>query len=107
MTNEHTPEASGPTFQNILERYLVYCERVNVHGEEARAMGLANRLTEPGRALAEALTLAHQLAALPQNCLRSDRASAYEQWDLALDQALGNEARRVRAGPPAAADSAC
>jgi enoyl-CoA hydratase len=65
-----------------------------VAGEEARAMGLANRLTEPGQALADALALAHQLAALPQRCLRSDRASSYEQWDLPFDQALANEARR-------------
>jgi enoyl-CoA hydratase len=65
-----------------------------VSGEEARAMGLANRLTPPGEALAQAVALAQELAALPQACLRSDRQSAYEQWDLPLDQALVNEARR-------------
>jgi enoyl-CoA hydratase len=65
-----------------------------VSGEEARAMGLANRLTPPGEALAYAVALAQELAALPQGCLRSDRHSAYEQWDLPLDQALANEARR-------------
>ena len=54
-------------------------------------MGLANRLTPPGEALEHAVALAHELAALPQGCLRSDRRSAYEQWDLPFDQALSNE----------------
>jgi enoyl-CoA hydratase len=64
-----------------------------VSGEEARLMGLANRLVPSGEARAEALRLAQQLAALPQGCLRSDRASVYEQWDLATDEALRNETR--------------
>ena len=62
-----------------------------VSGEEARMMGLANRLTEPGEALAAAVELANELAALPQRCLRSDRRSSYEQWDLPLTDALANE----------------
>src|SRR5215813_2147310 len=41
-----------------------------VSGDEARMMGLANRLVEPGTALAEAVALAKQLAAFPQHCLR-------------------------------------
>jgi enoyl-CoA hydratase len=65
-----------------------------VSGDEAQAMGLANRLTPPGGALDAALELARQLAGLPQVCLRSDRASSYEQWDLPLDEALVNETRR-------------
>ena len=65
-----------------------------VSGDEARSMGLANRLTEPGHALEAALALAHQLAAFPQLCLRSDRSSAYEQWSMDSDAALGNETRR-------------
>ena len=64
-----------------------------VSGEEARALGLANRLVPKGRALAEAVALAHELARLPQLCLRSDRRSAYEQWDLPLDAALRHETR--------------
>ena len=36
-----------------------------VSGDEAHRIGLANRLTEPGGALAAARTLAHDLAALP------------------------------------------
>jgi enoyl-CoA hydratase len=64
-----------------------------VSGEEARLMGLANRLVEPGKALEEALALAHQLAAFPQRCLRSDRLSSYRQWGETLEQALLTETR--------------
>src|SRR3954467_15020627 len=65
-----------------------------VAGDEAKAMGLANRITEPGRALDEAVQLAHQLADFPQGCMRADRMSAYEQWSLDLVNALANEYRR-------------
>lgn len=61
---------------------------------EALAMGLANRVVPQGRALDSALVLAEQLAAYPQNCLRSDRLSAYEQWDLPFEGAMKNEFRR-------------
>jgi enoyl-CoA hydratase len=64
-----------------------------VSGEEAQRMGLANRLVEPGEALAEAVRLAQQLAAFPQRCLRNDRLSSYVQWDLSLDAALREETR--------------
>jgi enoyl-CoA hydratase len=62
-----------------------------VSGDEALAMGLANRLTDPGEALPAARTLAHELAALSQRCLRSDRRSAYEQWGMTMDEALDRE----------------
>ena len=62
-----------------------------VSGEEARAMGLANRLCAPGRSLHEAVELARRLAEFPQECLRSDRRSSYEQWGLSLDAALTRE----------------
>jgi enoyl-CoA hydratase len=65
-----------------------------VSGDEARMMGLANVLTEPGRALDSAIELAERLAAFPQSCLRSDRMSSYAQWDLSLDDALREETRR-------------
>ena len=57
-------------------------------------MGLANRLVAPGEALAAARDLAAQIAAFPQRCLRSDRRSALEQWDLPFAEALANELRR-------------
>jgi len=62
-----------------------------VSGEEALRMGLANRLVEPGRALGASLELAHELAAFPQRCLRSDRLSSYRQWDLGFEAALEME----------------
>jgi enoyl-CoA hydratase len=64
-----------------------------VSGEEALRMGLANRLVPPGQALAEAISLAHEVASRPQAALRSDRLSSYEQWSLALDEALAAEYR--------------
>src|SRR5438309_201011 len=64
-----------------------------VSGEEAERIGLANRVVEPGQALAAALELAHQLAKLPQAALRSDRLSAIEQWELGWEQAVLNEFR--------------
>jgi len=64
-----------------------------VAGEEAERMGLVNRLVEPGRALAEAVELARDLARFPQRCLRSDRLSALEQWSLDWDAALLAETR--------------
>lgn len=62
-----------------------------VSGEEALRMGLANRLVPPGRALPEAAALAREIASRPQAALRHDRLSSYEQWSLALDQALLGE----------------
>jgi enoyl-CoA hydratase/carnithine racemase len=62
-----------------------------VSGDEALALGLANRLTEPGGALAAARDLARDIAAFPQGCLRSDRRSAIEQWSLTEDEATANE----------------
>jgi len=56
-------------------------------------MGLVNRLVAPGTARDAAVALAHELAALPQLCLRADRRSSYEQWSLGLDEALANEYR--------------
>ncbi len=67
-----------------------------VSGEEALRMGLANRLTEPGRALEGALELAQTLSSFPQGCMRSDRMSVYEQWALDWREAMLNEFRRGR-----------
>lgn len=64
-----------------------------VDGEEAYAMGLINRLVEPGTALETAVALGRQLAEFPQTCMRHDRLSAIEQWDLSEPQAMLNEVR--------------
>ena len=77
-----------------------------VGGEEALRMGLANRLCEPGRARETAVELAQSIAAFPPGCMRSDRASAYAQWDLSLTDALLEETGRglavIRSGETAA-----
>jgi len=65
-----------------------------VGGEEALAMGLVNRLVEPGQALPKATELAQELSRFPQAALRGDRLSAYEQWALPQEAAVRNELRR-------------
>ena len=62
-----------------------------VGAEEALSWGLANRLAEPGAALHEAKALAHNLANLPQVCLRNDRLSALTQWSLSENDAIAAE----------------
>jgi enoyl-CoA hydratase len=65
-----------------------------VDADEALAMGLVNRVADPGGAREAALRLAEELAGFPQTCLRNDRLSALEQWDLAEPEAIVNEVRR-------------
>ena len=62
-----------------------------VDAHEAFAIGLANRVVPHGQARAAAEQLARQIAKFPQNCLRSDRASACEQWGMGQGDALANE----------------
>ena len=64
-----------------------------VSGEEAFAMGLANRVVDPGTALTHSRELAKQIASFPQRCMRGDRMSAYEAWTMPLEEALKNEYR--------------
>lgn len=65
-----------------------------VAAEEALQIGLVNRVVANGKALEAALELARTLAAFPQQGLRGDRLSAYEQWALSWDDACKNELRR-------------
>jgi enoyl-CoA hydratase len=65
-----------------------------VGADEALRIGLANRLVPKGQATEAAISLARSIAGFPQICLRADRLSAYEQWDLPLQEALRNEGRR-------------
>jgi len=62
-----------------------------VDAREALQMGLANRVVPVGESLTAAHDLAEQVAAFPQLCMRTDRASAYRQWDLPLEAALRSE----------------
>jgi enoyl-CoA hydratase len=65
----------------------------DVPADEALRIGLADRVVPEGKALETAVTLAQQLAALPQACMRSDRTSVHEQWELGMPEALFNEYR--------------
>jgi len=64
-----------------------------VDAREAFAMGLANRIVPNGTSRAAAEQLAREIAAFPQNCMLTDRASAYRQWHLPLATALREEGR--------------
>lgn len=67
-----------------------------VDAEEAKTIGLANRLCPSGAALKSALELAREIAAFPQTCLRNDRQSLLQQWSLDTDAAIENETRLGR-----------
>lgn len=64
-----------------------------VDAHEAERMGLANRVVAAGTARAEAVALAEQILKFPRLCMRNDRRSVYDQWDLSFDDAMVNEAR--------------
>ena len=64
-----------------------------VGAREALDMGLANRIVPDGTSRAAAERLAHEIASFPQQCMLTDRASAYRQWDLPLAAALREEGR--------------
>lgn len=61
---------------------------------EALQLGLVNRVVERGTARQAAEQLAHDIAKFPQICLRNDRLSAYEQFDLNFTEAMANEFQR-------------
>ncbi len=62
-----------------------------VGAEEALAMGLISRIAPKGEARAAAEALAAEIARFPQACLRRDRLSAIEQWDMTHQEAMANE----------------
>jgi enoyl-CoA hydratase len=74
-----------------------------VGAEEARLMGLVDRVVPASEARRAAEQLAHELSALPQVCLREDRLSVLEQDGLSEEDALANELRHgitsLQSGP--------
>lgn len=62
-----------------------------IPAKEAYEIGLANRIVPAGKSREEAETLAREIAAFPQACMRADRMSAIEQEHLPVEQALKNE----------------
>ncbi|MBO0845163.1 MAG: crotonase/enoyl-CoA hydratase family protein [Nocardioides sp.] len=67
-----------------------------VETEEAERIGLVNRVVPSGTALENALALAAELAAFPQECLRHDRLSMLEQQGLDEESAMAGELRHGR-----------
>jgi len=65
-----------------------------VSADEALSMGLVNRVTPVGEALAQAKQLARALSAFPNVCLKNDRLSMLESLDLPEKEAMRNEVRR-------------
>lgn len=64
-----------------------------VDAAEALAFGLVNRVSEPGAALETAVELAERIAAFPQACMRSDRASLAGSAGRSESDALAEEWR--------------
>ncbi len=65
-----------------------------VDSSEALSIGLVHRVVPKGQSRQASEELARKIAAFPQVCLRNDRLSAYEQFDLGLEEAMANEFRR-------------
>lgn len=64
-----------------------------VEADEALTMGLADRVVPNGTSRQAAETLAAEIAALPQTCLRNDRRSVYVGMSLPFREAMAEELR--------------
>lgn len=62
-----------------------------VGATEALNIGLVHRVVPRGASRQTAEDLARELAQFPQICMRGDRLSAYEQFDLSFEEAMYNE----------------
>jgi len=62
-----------------------------VDAEEALSFGLVNRVVPAGTAREAAVALAHDIARMPQTCMRGDRRSARAQWGDTEETALLRE----------------
>jgi enoyl-CoA hydratase len=63
-----------------------------VGAEEAERIGLANEVVPEGQALDRAVELAHQIAALPQGAIRTDKETVMRNVGRTLEERLRNEA---------------
>ena len=62
-----------------------------VGSTEALSIGLVHRVVPKGAARWAAEELAREIAEFPQVCMRGDRMSAYQQFDLSFEEAMANE----------------
>lgn len=62
-----------------------------VGADEALSFGLVNRVVPAGTSREAATSLAHDLARMPQTCLRGDRRSARAQWGETEEFAMRRE----------------
>ena len=72
---------------------IITGRRIDVH--EAREIGLVNEVVPRGHALARAQELAHQVAALPQGAIRSDKESVLRGVGRTLEERLRIEAEQI------------
>ncbi len=63
-----------------------------VDAQEALQIGLANEVVPEGKALERALELAHEIAALPQGAIRTDKESVLRHVGRTLEEQLRMEA---------------
>jgi enoyl-CoA hydratase len=62
-----------------------------VDAEEALRIGLANEVVPEGRALARALELAREIAALPQGAIRTDKETMFRNLGRSFEERLRQE----------------
>jgi enoyl-CoA hydratase/carnithine racemase len=62
-----------------------------IDGTEAHRIGLVQRLTEPGGAMAKAMEMAHTIASFSPDAVQGTKRLAYDSWELPWDQALAWE----------------
>lgn len=70
---------------------LIITGRV-IDADEALRIGLANEVVPAGRSLDRAIELAHEIAALPQPAIRTDKEAAVRGFGRPLDEGLRIEA---------------
>ncbi len=71
---------------------LLYTGRALL-GEEAYRWGFFNRLCEPGDVLADAMTLARELAAGPTFAHAMTKKMLHQEWAMGIDEAVDAEAQ--------------
>jgi enoyl-CoA hydratase len=72
---------------------IITGRRIDVH--EAERIGLVNEVVPRGKALARAQELAHEIAALPQGAIRSDKESVIRGIGRTLEERLRIEAEQT------------